>query len=87
MLNPKKNEIASYMLKNIIVLKAESNIPAMFQDRNLINWLHDALGTLGTVILSTQLPYNMIPERNVMAACRLQETVTSMGYIYHGHDC
>ncbi|KAH3850468.1 hypothetical protein DPMN_092879 [Dreissena polymorpha] len=45
----------------------------MFQDRNLIYWLHDALGTLRTVILSTQLPYNMIPERNLMQACRLQE--------------
>ncbi|KAH3735024.1 hypothetical protein DPMN_041484 [Dreissena polymorpha] len=40
----------------------------MFQDRNWINWLHDALGTLGTVILYTQLPNNMIREGNVMAA-------------------
>ncbi|KAH3734257.1 hypothetical protein DPMN_040696 [Dreissena polymorpha] len=72
-LNPKKKEITSYVLKNIIFWQAESNTPAMFQDRNMIHWLHDALRTLRTVISSTQLPFYMIPERNLMAACGLQE--------------
>ncbi|KAH3734231.1 hypothetical protein DPMN_040670 [Dreissena polymorpha] len=45
----------------------------MFQERNLIFWLHDALGTLKTVISSRQLPYYMIPERNLMEECGLQE--------------
>ncbi|KAH3734251.1 hypothetical protein DPMN_040690 [Dreissena polymorpha] len=33
-LKPKKKELTSYMLKNIIFWQAESNTPAMFQDRN-----------------------------------------------------
>ncbi|KAH3850415.1 hypothetical protein DPMN_092826 [Dreissena polymorpha] len=56
-----------------ICWQAESNSSAMFQERNLIHWLHDALRTLRTVIFSTQLTYYMIPERNLMAACGLKE--------------
>ncbi|XP_052274790.1 uncharacterized protein LOC127874474 [Dreissena polymorpha] len=72
-LKPKKKEITSFVLKSLIFWQAERNATAMFKDRNLIQWLHDALGTLRTVISSTQLPYYMIPERNLMAACGLQE--------------
>ncbi|KAH3734262.1 hypothetical protein DPMN_040701 [Dreissena polymorpha] len=72
-LNPKEKEITSYVLKNIIFWQAERNSHAMFQERHLIHWLHDALGTLRTAIFSTQLPYYMIPERNLMAGCGLQE--------------
>ncbi|KAH3850352.1 uncharacterized protein LOC127874473 [Dreissena polymorpha] len=72
-LKPTNKEITSYVLKNIIFWQAESNSPAMFQESNLIHMLHDALGTLRTVISSTQLPYYMIPERNLMAACGLKD--------------
>ncbi|KAH3850332.1 hypothetical protein DPMN_092741 [Dreissena polymorpha] len=72
-LKPTNKEITSFVLKNIILWQAESNSPAMFQERNLIHWLHDALGTLRTVIASTQLPYYMIPERNLMADCGLHD--------------
>ncbi|KAH3734184.1 hypothetical protein DPMN_040624 [Dreissena polymorpha] len=72
-LKPSNKEITSYVLKNIILWQAERNPSEMFQERNLIHWLHDALRTLRTAISSTQLPYYMIPERNLMAACGLQE--------------
>ncbi|KAH3693217.1 hypothetical protein DPMN_192619 [Dreissena polymorpha] len=72
-LKPKTKAVTSYVLKNVILWQAESNSPALFQERNLIYWLHDALGTLRTAISSKQLPYYMIPERNLMAACGLQE--------------
>ncbi|KAH3850412.1 hypothetical protein DPMN_092823 [Dreissena polymorpha] len=73
LLKPKNKEITSFVMKNTIFWQAESNPLAMFQERNLIYWLHDALGTLRTVISSTQMPYYMIPERNLMADCGLQD--------------
>ncbi|KAH3850361.1 hypothetical protein DPMN_092772 [Dreissena polymorpha] len=73
-LKPNKKEITSFVLKSLIFWQAEWNATAMFQERNLIHWFHDALETLRTAILSTQLPYYMIPERNLMAACELQDT-------------
>ncbi|KAH3850264.1 hypothetical protein DPMN_092672 [Dreissena polymorpha] len=72
-LKPNNKEITSFVLKNIIFWQAESNSPSMFQERNLIRWLHDALKTLRTVLSSKQLPYYMIPERNLMEACGLQD--------------
>ncbi|XP_052274763.1 uncharacterized protein LOC127874458 isoform X2 [Dreissena polymorpha] len=72
-LKPKKKEITSYVLKNIMFWQAERNPPAIFQEKNLIHWLHDALGTLRTAISSTQMPYYMIPERNLMAARGLHD--------------
>ncbi|KAH3734226.1 hypothetical protein DPMN_040665 [Dreissena polymorpha] len=72
-LKPNNKEITSYVLKNIILWQAESNSPTMFQEINLFHWLNDALEALKTAISSTQLPYYMIPERNLMAACGLKE--------------
>ncbi|KAH3734243.1 uncharacterized protein LOC127850725 [Dreissena polymorpha] len=72
-LNPKKKEVTSYVLKNIILWQAESNSPTLFQENKLFHWLHDAMRTLKTAIAFTQLPYYMIPDRNLMAACGLQD--------------
>ncbi|XP_052239963.1 uncharacterized protein LOC127850724 [Dreissena polymorpha] len=72
-LNPKNKEVTSYVLKNIILWQAERNLPSLFQENKLFHWLHDALITLKTAIASTQLPYYMIPDRNLMAACGLQD--------------
>ncbi|KAH3850236.1 hypothetical protein DPMN_092643 [Dreissena polymorpha] len=72
-LKPNNKEITSFVLKNIIFWPAESNSASMFQERNLIRWLHDALKTLRTVLSSKQLPYYIIPERNLMEACGLQD--------------
>ncbi|KAH3694300.1 uncharacterized protein LOC127862994 [Dreissena polymorpha] len=47
---PNKKEITSFVLKNIIFWQAENNSLDLFQKRNLIHWLHDALGTHRTVI-------------------------------------
>ncbi|KAH3734097.1 hypothetical protein DPMN_040537 [Dreissena polymorpha] len=72
-LKPNNKEITTFVMKNIILWQAERNPPSLFQEKkNLIYWLHDALGKLLTAISSTQLSYYMIPERNLMEACGLQ---------------
>ncbi|KAH3808847.1 hypothetical protein DPMN_137206 [Dreissena polymorpha] len=72
-LKPDNKEMTSYVLKNVIFWQAESNSPATYQEKHLIHWLHDALETLRTAISSTHLPYYIIPERNLLAACGLQD--------------
>ncbi|KAH3734237.1 hypothetical protein DPMN_040676 [Dreissena polymorpha] len=72
-LKPQNKEITSYVLKNVILWQAESNTPITFQERKLIHWFIDALETPRNAISSAQLPYYMIPERNLIAACGLQD--------------
>ncbi|KAH3875292.1 hypothetical protein DPMN_038555 [Dreissena polymorpha] len=76
-LKPVKKEITSYTVKNIVLWLAENNPQAQFNESSLCYWLREGLEKLRTAILKIELPYYMIPERNLMAACGLDE----------GHKC
>ncbi|KAH3872918.1 hypothetical protein DPMN_036141 [Dreissena polymorpha] len=72
-LKPVKKEITSYTMKNIVLWLAENNPQARFDERILFYWLREGLGQLRTAKSTSHLSYYMIPERNVMAACGLDE--------------
>ncbi|XP_052267872.1 uncharacterized protein LOC127869382 isoform X2 [Dreissena polymorpha] len=72
-LKPVKKEITSYTVKNIVLWLVENNPQAQFNESSLLYWLREGLEQLRTAISKIQLPYYMIPERNLMAACGLDE--------------
>ncbi|XP_052223632.1 uncharacterized protein LOC127839338 isoform X2 [Dreissena polymorpha] len=72
-LRPRKKEITSYVIKNIVLWQAERNPQNKFSARSLVHWLHDGLGELRTAIETQQLSYYMIPDRNLMAANSFSE--------------
>ncbi|XP_052267858.1 uncharacterized protein LOC127869379 isoform X2 [Dreissena polymorpha] len=72
-LKPGKKEISSYTVKNIVLWLAENNPQAQFNESSLLYWLREGLDQLRTAILKIQLSYYMIPERNLMEACGLDE--------------
>ncbi|KAH3689874.1 hypothetical protein DPMN_040078 [Dreissena polymorpha] len=77
LLTPTNKEITSYVLKNIILWQAENKQPTEFHERSLLHWLHDGLRQLRTAIDKKQLCYYIIPERNLMAACGLEDALQS----------
>ncbi|KAH3874550.1 hypothetical protein DPMN_037796 [Dreissena polymorpha] len=70
-LKPKAKEITSYLLKNIVLWLEENNPQTLFDSGSLFHWLLEGLGILRTAISFSQLPYYMIPERNLMTERRL----------------
>ncbi|KAH3733135.1 hypothetical protein DPMN_039560 [Dreissena polymorpha] len=72
-LKPCKKEVTSYVIKNIVLWQAENNPQHNFYQRSFLYWLHDGLRALKTAIVTQQLSYYMIPERNLMAASGLQD--------------
>ncbi|KAH3864907.1 uncharacterized protein LOC127866977 isoform X1 [Dreissena polymorpha] len=66
-LKPRKKVITSYILKNIVLWLAENNPQELFHSGSIFHWLKEGLISLRTAISSRQLPYYMIPERNLMA--------------------
>ncbi|XP_052265687.1 uncharacterized protein LOC127868115 [Dreissena polymorpha] len=72
-LNPLKKEISSYTLKNIVLWIAENNPQSSFHERSMLHWLHEGLDALRVALVTRELPYYMIPNRNLMAACGLEE--------------
>ncbi|KAH3868746.1 uncharacterized protein LOC127867872 [Dreissena polymorpha] len=72
-LQPCNKEITSYALKNIVLWLAERNPQHSFHDRTLWDWLRKSLYILRMAIDGRQLPYYMIPDRNLMEACGLED--------------
>ncbi|KAH3875369.1 uncharacterized protein LOC127869397 [Dreissena polymorpha] len=72
-LKPQKKEVSSYVVKDIVLWQAESNPQYLFHERSLLHWLHEGLSELRAVVSSRQLQYYMIPERNLMAHCGLDD--------------
>ncbi|KAH3874570.1 uncharacterized protein LOC127869249 [Dreissena polymorpha] len=72
-LKPQKKEITSYTLKNIVLWLAENNPQALFHAGSLFHWLHEGLDLLRTALSLRELPYYMIPERNLMAERELDD--------------
>ncbi|KAH3694399.1 hypothetical protein DPMN_081839 [Dreissena polymorpha] len=70
-LKPKMKEITSYTMKNIVLWLAKNNKSSLFHSESLFHWLHEGLDILRTAISTRQLPYYMIPERNLMATSGL----------------
>ncbi|XP_052263834.1 uncharacterized protein LOC127866978 isoform X2 [Dreissena polymorpha] len=70
-LKPQKKEITSYTMKNIVLWLAENNKSSLFHSGSLFYWLHEGLDILRTAISTRQLPYYMIPKRNLMATSEL----------------
>ncbi|KAH3865560.1 hypothetical protein DPMN_028600 [Dreissena polymorpha] len=70
-LHPRKKEVSSYTLKNIVLWMAENNPQASFHKKSLLQWLHEALDALRVALITLELPYYMIPERNLMATSGL----------------
>ncbi|KAH3697317.1 hypothetical protein DPMN_084815 [Dreissena polymorpha] len=64
-IKPNNKEITSYVLKNIILWQVENTPQTHFHARRLFHWLHEGL------------TYYMIPERNLMAACGLEDALQS----------
>ncbi|KAH3868900.1 hypothetical protein DPMN_032055 [Dreissena polymorpha] len=73
LLKPRNKVITSYTLKNIVLWLAENNPQTLFHEMSLFFWLREALSELRRAISSKQLPYFMIPERNLMASCKLTD--------------
>ncbi|KAH3798407.1 hypothetical protein DPMN_152006 [Dreissena polymorpha] len=74
-IKPTNKEITSYVLKNIILWQAENTPQTEFHSRSLLHWLHDGLRGLRAAIEKKQLNYYMIPERNLMEACGLDDAL------------
>ncbi|KAH3865493.1 hypothetical protein DPMN_028532 [Dreissena polymorpha] len=72
-LNPRKKEVSSYTLKNIVLWIAENNPQSLFHERSLLHWLLEGLNALRVALVTRELPYYMIPDRNLMAASGLEE--------------
>ncbi|XP_052264044.1 uncharacterized protein LOC127867095 [Dreissena polymorpha] len=72
-LHPRKKEVTSYTLKNIVLWMAENNPQASFHKKSILQWLHEALDALRVALITLELPYYMIPERNLMATSGLDE--------------
>ncbi|KAH3708383.1 hypothetical protein DPMN_067832 [Dreissena polymorpha] len=72
-LNPRKKEVTSFTLKNIVLWIAENNPQSLFHERSLLHWLHEGLDALRVALVNRELPYYMIPDRNLMAACGLEQ--------------
>ncbi|KAH3865510.1 hypothetical protein DPMN_028549 [Dreissena polymorpha] len=72
-LNPRKKEVSSYTLKNIILWIAENNPQSLFHERSLLYWFLEGLNALRVALVTRELPYYMIPDRNLMAASGLEE--------------
>ncbi|KAH3865728.1 hypothetical protein DPMN_028771 [Dreissena polymorpha] len=70
-LHPRKKEVSSYTLKNIVLWMAENNSQASFHKKSILQWLHEALNALRVALITLELPYYMIPERNLMATSGL----------------
>ncbi|KAH3865330.1 hypothetical protein DPMN_028369 [Dreissena polymorpha] len=70
-LHPRKKEVSSYTLKNIVLWMAENNPQASFHKKSILQWLHEALVALRVALITLELPYYMIPERNLMATSGL----------------
>ncbi|KAH3865548.1 hypothetical protein DPMN_028588 [Dreissena polymorpha] len=52
---------------------AENNPQASFHKKSILQWLHEALDALRVALITLELPYYMIPERNLMATSGLDE--------------
>ncbi|KAH3876037.1 uncharacterized protein LOC127870501 [Dreissena polymorpha] len=70
-LKPQKKEITSYTMKNIVLWLAENNQSSFFHSGSLFHWLREGLNNLRTSLSTKQLPYYMIPERNLLAESEL----------------
>ncbi|KAH3793809.1 hypothetical protein DPMN_147331 [Dreissena polymorpha] len=70
-LKPQKKEVTSFTVKNIVLWIAENNPHSWFHERSLFHWLHEGLYALRVAIDTKELPYYLIPGRNLMAACAL----------------
>ncbi|KAH3708741.1 uncharacterized protein LOC127857023 isoform X2 [Dreissena polymorpha] len=70
-LKPQKKEVTSFTVKNIVLWIAENNPHSLFHERSLFHWLHKGLHALRVAIDTKELPYYLIPGRNLMAACAL----------------
>ncbi|KAH3818380.1 hypothetical protein DPMN_119988 [Dreissena polymorpha] len=73
-LRPLKKELSSYTAKNIVFWIAENIPQQLLNKRTLFHWLREGLVELRSAILTENLLYYMIPERNLMAACGLDNT-------------
>ncbi|KAH3798448.1 uncharacterized protein LOC127839088 [Dreissena polymorpha] len=74
-IKPTNKEITSYVVKNIILWQAENIPQTEFNSRSLLHWLHDGLRELRSAIEKKLLKYYMIPERNLMEACGLEDAL------------
>ncbi|KAH3740933.1 uncharacterized protein LOC127850899 [Dreissena polymorpha] len=70
-LKPQKKEITSYTMKNVVFWLAENNQSSFFHSGSLFHWLREGLNNLRTSLSTKQLPYYMIPERNLLAESEL----------------
>ncbi|KAH3788598.1 hypothetical protein DPMN_166743 [Dreissena polymorpha] len=72
-LKPQSKEITSYVLKNIVLWLAENNPQTLFHSGSMFHFLFEGFDILRTAISVRQLPYYMIPERNLMAERELDD--------------
>ncbi|XP_052221144.1 uncharacterized protein LOC127837794 [Dreissena polymorpha] len=72
-LKPQKKEVTSFTMKNIVLWIAENNPQSLFHERSLFHWLHEGLHALRVALATQELPYFMIPERNLIGARALEQ--------------
>lgn len=70
-LKPKRKEVNSYIMKNIVFWMAEIYPETQFQERNLCKCLMIALKIFEKSLLIDFLPYYMIPERNILGETKM----------------
>lgn len=74
-LKPKRKEVNSYIMKNIVFWMAEIYPETLFQEGNLCKCLMIALKSLEESLLIDFLPYYMIPERNILGETKMPAAV------------
>lgn len=70
---PRRKELNSYIMKNLVFWMAEMYPPSIFQKKNLCRCLMKALKMLSHSIAIDSLPYYMIPERNILGELKMAD--------------
>lgn len=71
-IKPERNELSSFMMKNVVFWMAELNPQFLFTEESLVQWLLIALRILEKSLKVCMLPYYMIPYRNLFT-CKLTD--------------
>ncbi|KAH3718661.1 hypothetical protein DPMN_061467 [Dreissena polymorpha] len=77
-LHPICSEMSSYIMKNVTFWVVEAHSQEIFRDENLMHVLQIALKFLQTALVDNNLPYYMIPERNLLVGRTTEKEWTGL---------
>ncbi|KAH3812212.1 hypothetical protein DPMN_140636 [Dreissena polymorpha] len=71
-LKPRNKELTSFKMKNIVLWIAENNPETLLNEQSLLHWLRKGLCAVREALETLKLPYYMIPKRNLIENCGLE---------------